>query len=134
VATNIFVNLPVKDLKRSVEFFGKLGYTFNPQFTNEDAACMIIGENIYAMLLVEKFFATFTRKPIANAKETTEVLVALSCDSKAAVTAIVEKALAAGATKYAEQDDKGFMFSWSFADLDGHQWEYVWMDPAALQG
>src|SRR5687767_15425916 len=95
--TQIFVNLPVRDLNRTVEFFTKLGFSFNPQFTDENATCMIVGQNIYVMLLVEKYFQTFTPKPIADAKSSTEALVALSAESKAAVNRIVETALAAGA-------------------------------------
>jgi predicted lactoylglutathione lyase len=129
----IFVNLPVKDLKRSVEFFTKLGYTFNPQFTDENATCMIIGENIFAMLLVEPFFKTFTTKPISDAKKSTEVLVALNQESPSEVRRICETAFAAGATRYKEIDDKGFMYGWGFEDPDGHIWEHFWMDPAAVQ-
>ncbi len=134
MATKMFVNLPVKDLNRSVGFFEKLGYSFNPQFTDENATCMIIGEDIYAMLLVESFFKTFTPKPIADAKTTTEVLVALSMDSRDEVTHIVETALAAGAGRYKDPDDQGFMYTWGFEDPDGHIWEYFWMDPATIEG
>jgi predicted lactoylglutathione lyase len=130
---SMFVNLPVKDLKRSVAFFTKLGYTFNAQFTDENATCMVIGDNIFAMLLVETFFKTFTPKPIADAKSTTEALVALSAESRDAVNRIVETALAAGARRYKEPQDHGFMYGWGFEDLDGHIWEYFWMDPAHIQ-
>jgi predicted lactoylglutathione lyase len=133
VATKIFVNLPVKDLNRSVEFFTKLGYKFNAQFTDENATCMIIGEDIFAMLLVEKYFKTFTPKAIADAKTSTEVLVALSWDSRAEVDRVVNAALAAGARRYREPNDMGFMYQWGFEDLDGHIWEHFWMDPAAVQ-
>lgn len=134
MTTNIFVNLPVQDLKRSVEFFTKLGYTFNPQFTDENATCMIIADNIYAMLLVKPFFKTFIAdKDIADAKRTTEAITALSCESKEAVQDLVEKALAAGARRYAEPQDHGFMFQWGFEDLDGHIWEHMWMDPSHIQ-
>jgi predicted lactoylglutathione lyase len=133
MATKIFVNLPVKDLNRSVEFFTTLGYKFNPQFTDENATCMIIGEDSFVMLLVEKFFKTFTPKPIADAKRSTEVLVALSANSCEEVNFMVETALAAGARRHKEPDDKGFMYGWGFEDLDGHIWEYIWMDPAAVQ-
>ena len=95
---------------------------------------MIVGQNIYVMLLVEKFFQTFTPKPIADAKRSTEPLVALSAESKAAVNGIVETALSAGARRYAEPKDHGFMYQWGFEDLDGHLWEYIWMDPATVQG
>ena len=132
MGTKIFVNLPVQDLKRSVEFFSKLGYKFNAQFTDANATCMIIGEDIFAMLLVESFFATFTPKPIADARQTTEVLVALSAESREAVNGIVQAAFAAGARRYKEPEDHGYMYGWGFEDLDGHIWEYVWMDPATI--
>ena len=133
MSTQIFVNLPVKELGRAVAFFTQLGYSFNPQFTDENATCMIIGETIYAMLLVEPYFKSFTPKPVADAKKTTEVIVALSLESRAAVDAIVNKALAAGAKRYAEPKDHGFMYQWGFEDLDGHIWEYFWMNPAGPQ-
>jgi predicted lactoylglutathione lyase len=129
----IFVNLPVKDLNKSVEFFTKLGYTFNPQFTDENATCMIIGDDIYAMLLVEKFFKTFTPKPLADAKSSTESITALSAASREAVDKIVNRALAAGARRYVEPKDHGFMYQWGFEDLDGHIWEHFWMDPSFVQ-
>jgi uncharacterized protein len=132
-ATKIFVNVSVKDLERSKQFFSKLGYTFNPQFTNDDAACMVISEDIFAMLLTEAHFKQFTKKPIADATKTTETIIALSASSRDAVNAIVEKALAAGGKRYAEPNDHGFMFQWGFEDLDGHIWEHVWMDPSAIQ-
>lgn len=134
MATKIFVNLPVKDLNKSIAFFTQLGYTFNPQFTDENATCMIIGEDIYSMLLTEAFFKNFTKKEICDATKTTEAIIALSLDSRAAVDEMVEKALAAGATTYADPTDQGFMYQRSFQDLDGHQWEYFYMDPAAMQG
>jgi hypothetical protein len=134
VSTQIFVNLPVHDLGRSVEFFRKLGYAFDPRFTDENATCLILGENIYAMLLVEPFFQTFTPKSSADAKKTTEALVALSMDSRAEVDRIVEAALGAGARRYRDPKDHGFMYEWGFEDLDGHIWEYLWMDPAAAAG
>jgi len=132
MATKTFVNLPVKDLKRSVDFFSKLGYRFDPRFTDDNATCMVIGEDSYAMLLVEPFFGTFTPKPIADAKRTTEVLVAISMESKAEVDRIVGAALAAGAGRYREPDDKGFMYGWGFEDPDGHIWEHFWMDPKGI--
>ena len=132
MATQIFVNLPVKDLNKSVEFFTKLGYTFNAQFTNEDATSMIISEDIYVMLLVEKFFQTFTKKTIADAFKTTEALIALSFESREAVDEIVRKAVAAGATTPNEPYDQGFMYSHGFQDLDGHLWEVFYMDPSAV--
>ncbi|MBP7057127.1 glyoxalase/bleomycin resistance/extradiol dioxygenase family protein [Candidatus Gracilibacteria bacterium] len=131
--TKIFVNLAVKDLNRSVEFFTKLGYQFNAQFTNADATCMIIADDIYAMLLVEPFFQTFTKKAICDTKTTVEALLALTVDSRQAVDEFVNKALAAGATEPKSAQDQGFMYSRIFEDLDGHTWEIFWMDPSAVQ-
>jgi uncharacterized protein len=128
---DIFVNLPVKDLNKSQTFFKALGLNFNPQFTNEKGACLEIAPNIYAMLLVEPFFQGFTKLPIADARKTTEVLIALSCDSRAEVGELVAKAVAAGATTPNTPMDHGFMFQHGFADLDGHQWEVFWMDESA---
>lgn len=133
MATKIFVNLPVKNLNKSKEFFTKLGYTFNPQFTNEKAACMVISQDIYAMLLTEPFFQTFTPKEVINAKKGTEVLIALSADSKEKVNELVDKALGAGGKKSREPQDYGFMYSKSFEDIDGHIWEVLWMDPTYIQ-
>ena len=127
----IFVNLPIQDMARSRAFFEALGLTFNPRFTNEQGACLEIGDNFYAMLLVEPFFQGFTTKPICNAHQATEVLLALSVDSRAEVEEVVRKAVAAGATTLNAPQDHGFMFQHGFADLDGHQWEVFWMDEAA---
>ena len=127
----IFVNLPIKDMKRSQAFFRALGFDFNPQFTNEQGACMVVSEDIFIMLLVEPFFQGFTKKPIADAKKSTEVLVCLSCESRAEVDEMVRKALAAGGTAPNAPQDHGFMYSHGFEDLDGHVWELAWMDPAA---
>lgn len=127
----IFVNLPIKDMKRSQAFFRLLGFSFNPQFTNEQGACMVVAEDIFVMLLVEPFFQGFTKKPIADAKKSTEVLVCLSCESRAEVDELVKKALGAGGTAPNAAQDHGFMYSHGFEDLDGHVWELVWMDPAA---
>lgn len=134
MATKIFVNLPVKSLQRSVAFFTKLGYTFNAQFTDENATCMVISEDIYVMLLVESFFKTFTPKTIADAKSSTEAIVALSCDSRAAVDKLADAAIAAGAKQFREPADHGFMYQRAFEDLDGHIWEHLWMDPGHVQG
>ncbi len=128
----IFVNLPVKDLNKSIEFFTKLGFTFNPQFTDENATCMIVSENIFVMLLVEKFFKTFTPKEICDTTNSAEVLVALSFDSRAEVDEIVAKAIAAGGTTYKEPNDMGFMYQHGFQDLDGHIWEIFFMEPSAV--
>lgn len=132
MATQIFLNLPVKDLNRSVEFFTKLGYTFNPKFTDEKATCMIISDTIYVMLLTETFFQTFTKKRIINAHEEVECSICISADSKDAVNQMVEKAEAAGAVVPNPATDYGFMYQHSFADLDGHHWEFVWMDPSGV--
>ncbi len=134
MASKMFVNLPVKDLKKSVDFFTHLGYKFNPQFTNENATCMIISEENYAMLLVESFFSTFTPKPISDAKKSTESLIALSFDSKEEVIEIVKKAVEAGAKTLTEPKDMGFMYQHGYEDLDGHMWEVFYMDPKAIQG
>jgi len=131
MARKIFVNLPIKDMKRSQAFFRALGFDFNPQFTNEQGACMVISEDIYAMLLVEPFFQTFTKKPISDAKKSTEVLVCLSCESRAEVDTLVKKAVAAGGTAPNTPQDHGFMYGHGFEDLDGHVWELMWMDPSA---
>jgi uncharacterized protein len=133
MATKIFVNLPVKDLKRSMEFFTKLGYKFNPKFTDETAACMVIGEDIYSMLLTEEKFKGFTNKPICDATKNTEVLVALSCDSRQQVDETVGKAVAAGGSTYNKPQDYGFMYGHSFQDLDGHIWEVFFMEPSAIK-
>lgn len=132
MATKIFLNLPVKDLNKSIEFFTKLGYQFNAQFTDENATCMIIGEDIFAMLLVENYFQTFTPKAIADAKTSTEVLVCLSAESREEVDTMVKKAVEAGGTIYKEPQDHGFMYGHGYQDLDGHLWEIMWMDPAAV--
>ncbi|MDO9435007.1 VOC family protein [Hydrogenophaga sp.] len=124
----LFVNLPIKDMNRSQAFFKALGLTFNPQFTNEQGACLELGENFFAMLLVEPFFQGFTKLPISDAKKATEVLIALSVDSRAEAEEVVAKAVAAGATTPNAPQDHGFMFQHGFADLDGHQWEVFWMD------
>ncbi|MBD0377345.1 MAG: VOC family protein [Flavisolibacter sp.] len=132
MATKIFVNLPVKDLNKSIEFFTKLGFSFNPQFTDDQATCMIIGENIFAMLLVEERFKDFTKKEICDANKSTEVLIALDTDSREKVDELVRKAVEAGGSTYAEPQDHGWMYGHSFADLDGHQWEVLYMDESAL--
>ena len=134
MATQIFVNLPVKDLQRSIAFFTALGYTFNLNYTNEDATCMVIGDNIFAMLLVEKFFKSFISKEICDTRKSTEVLLALSCDNRAQVDEQIAKAVAAGATIARDPQDLGFMYSQAFEDLDGHIWELFYMEPSAEGG
>jgi predicted lactoylglutathione lyase len=124
----IFVNLPVKDLERSKNFFSSLGFSFNPQFTDENAACLVIEKDaIYAMLLTEPFFKTFTPRAIADAKNSTEVLVALSCSSDQEVKDLVAKAAEAGGRAVREAQDHGFMYQHAFEDPDGHIWELVHM-------
>jgi uncharacterized protein len=132
MATQIFVNLPVQDLNKSIEFFTHLGFTFNPQFTDENATCMIVSEDIFVMLLVEKYFKTFTPKEICDTSKNAEVLVALSFESRAKVDEIVAKAIAAGGTTYKEPQDLGFMYQHGFQDLDGHIWEIFFMDESAI--
>jgi hypothetical protein len=133
MARKIFVNLPVKDLSKSMEFFGKVGFKFNPQFTDETAACMIVSDDIFAMLLTEAKFKDFTPKAICDATKSTEVLVALSCESKDEVNELVTRAVAGGGSTYADSKDYGFMYQHGFQDPDGHIWELVYMDPAAIQ-
>ena len=130
MATQVFINFPVKDLTRSIAFFTELGYTFNPQFTDEKATCMIVSDTIFVMLLVEPFFKSFTKKQIADTSKVVEVSICLSAESKNAVNDIVDKAVAAGATIPDPANDHGWMYQHSFDDLDGHHWEYAWMDPA----
>jgi predicted lactoylglutathione lyase len=133
MATKIFVNLPVKDLEKSKEFFTTIGFTINPQFTDDKAACVVISEDIFAMILREEFFKTFIpRTEIADATKATEVLVALSAESKEGVDELANKAIAAGGSQLREPEDHGFMYSRSFQDLDSHIWEVVWMDMAAV--
>ncbi|MFC3813868.1 VOC family protein [Lysobacter sp. GCM10012299] len=132
MASQIFLNLPVKDLDRSVDFFEKLGYSFNPDFTNEKGACMVVTDDIYVMLLTEAFFQTFTRKPVHDATKGTEAIVCLTLDSSNAVDAIVAKAVAAGAKTHFDASDEGFMYGHGFEDLDGHLWEFVHMKPDAV--
>lgn len=126
----IFVNLPIRDMQKSQAFFRAMGWEFNPQFTNDQGACLVVADNIFVMLLVEPFFQTFTKLPVSDARKATEVLVALSCDDRAEVDALVAKAVAAGATTPNAPQDHGFMYQHGFADLDGHQWEVFWMDMA----
>lgn len=129
----IFVNLPVKDLDRSIDFFTKLGFKFNPQFTDENATCMIIGENMFAMLLVEKYFKTFTKKEISETAKNTEVIVALSTESRESVDQILNKVVEAGGKEHKEPQDLGFMYLRSFEDINGHLWEIFHMDESAMK-
>ncbi len=129
----LFVNLAVRDLNKSKEFFSKLGFEFNPKFTDDKAACMVISEEAFVMLLVEPFFKTFTKQALCDTTKQTEGLFALSCNSRAEVDEMVRKAIAGGGRHAMEAQDHGFMYGWSFYDLDGHHWEVMWMDPAAAQ-
>jgi uncharacterized protein len=133
MATKIFVNLPVRNLGRSIEFFKKLGFRFNPQLTDETAACVVIDDDVYAMLLTETTLEEFTQKEIANASRTTGVLTYLAVRSKDEVSRIVDTALGEGATEARSPMDYGFMFGRSFNDLDGHIWEIIWTDPRQLR-
>ncbi|MFI0512861.1 putative lactoylglutathione lyase [Streptomyces canus] len=130
----IFVNLPVNDLDAAKKFYTGLGYTLNEQFSDDKAASVVISETIVVMLLTKPFYATFTQKEIADATKTSQVLLCLSAESRAKVDELVEKAVAAGGTANDDVQDQGFMYGRSFNDLDGHGWEVVWMDPAAIQG
>lgn len=125
----IFVNLPIANLKRSVEFFTKLGFTFNAQFTSEDTTCMIVNDDAFVMLLEKKRFEGFIKRPVADANAATGVLMAVSADSRAKVDDMVKAALANGGKPALNAQDHGFMYSTSFYDLDGHHWEVMWMDP-----
>lgn len=125
----IFVNLPVEKLARSVDFFTALGFTFNEQFTDETSTCMIVGDNLYVMLIEHEKFSGFVDKKIAP-KDSVEAILAFSCDSPDQVRALSEKAISLGARKINEPEDHGFMFSWGFEDLDGHLWDLFWMNPA----
>ena len=129
----IFVNLPVKDLSRTVEFFKRLGFTFNPQFTDENATCMIINDNIFVMLLVEKFFKTFTKKEICDTAKDTEVIIALSTESREKVDEMIQNVLEAGGKESREPQDHGWMYGRSFQDINGHLWEIIYMDEKALK-
>jgi uncharacterized protein len=133
VARKIFVNLPVKDLKKSMDFFVKLGFTFNAQFTDDTAACMVVSEDIYAMLLTHSKFKGFTRKEICDATKQSEVLVCLSAENRHEVDELVRKAVAAGGTVHKEPQDYGFMYGHGFQDLDGHIWELAFMEPSAIK-
>jgi predicted lactoylglutathione lyase len=129
----IFVNLPVKDLPASMGFFRALGFDFDPKFTDDSCACMVVSEQTYVMLLVESRFADFTTKPVADARASTEAILAVSAESREAVDAFADAALDAGASRSNEPMDYGFMYGRSFHDLDGHLWEVVWMSPEAVE-
>jgi hypothetical protein len=133
MSRKFFVSLPIKNLDRTVAFWKALGFTFNPKLTDEKAACMLIGEEAYAMLLVDSFFRTFTKKQICDTATHVEGAFGLMCESRAEVDARLAKALAGGGKEAGPPEDHGFMYSRSFEDLDGHHWEVVWMDPKAVQ-
>ncbi|MEU1197605.1 VOC family protein [Streptomyces sp. NPDC005813] len=130
----IFVNLPVADVDTSKKFFTELGYTINPQFTSDDCACVVISDTIVAMMLSKQRYADFTKKQIADATKTSEVLLCLSAESREKVDELVDGAIAAGGSAAGETQDHGFMYGRAFDDPDGHTWEVMWMDPAAVQG
>ena len=129
----MFVNLPVQDLAKSVDFFGSLGFEFNEQFSDDQASCLVVSEQACVMLLVAPFFSSFTTKDVADAATSTEVILAVSAESREEVDTLVDRALALGGGVAKEPTDEGFMYGRSFYDLDGHAWEVMWMDPSAVQ-
>ena len=133
MASKIFVNLPAKNLQRSIEFFTKLGFSFNAQFTDKTATCMIVSDDIFVMLLTHDKFQTFTPNAICDARKSTEVLVCLSVDSREHVDDMVRKAVAAGGSTYNAPQDHGFMYGHGFQDLDGHIWEIIFMEPSPIR-
>ncbi len=132
MATKVFINLSVENLDKSIDFFTRLGFSFNPQFTDENAACMIIAENIFVMLILKNRFRDFTKKEICNAKEFTEVLIAIDAESRDKVDEMIKTAIASGGSVYSEPQDHGWMYTHSFADPDGHQWEVLFMEQKAI--
>jgi predicted lactoylglutathione lyase len=133
MARKIFVNIPVKDLDKSMAFFKAIGFSFNAQFTGPGGACMIISEDIFAMLLPHERFKGFAKREIADTAKTSEAIIALGVESKEEVNMIVDKAIQAGGAAQRPTEDHGFMYLRSFQDLDGHIWEIAWMDPAAVR-
>jgi predicted lactoylglutathione lyase len=129
----LFVNLPVQDLSKSVDFFSSLGFAFNARFTDEKATCMVVSEQAFVMLLVEPFFGTFTTKDVADARTSTEAILCVSADSREAVDTLTDRALELGGAVAKPATDHGSMYGRSFYDLDGHGWEVMWMDPSAVQ-
>jgi len=130
----LFVNIPVRDLQRSIDFFEQLDFTFNAQFTDATATCMLVGEDAYFMLLGRDKFGEFSRRPAGDPAKETSALFAFSVESREAVDAIVDKAVAAGGSRALDPQDHGFMYQSSFYDIDGYHWEVFWMDSAAVQG
>jgi uncharacterized protein len=132
LTTKLFVNLPVNDLNKTIKFFTHLGFTFNPQFTDENATCMIIGNESFVMFLVEKFFKNFTNKEICNATDKTEVILALSVKNRGQVDNMITKVIEAGGKEYMKSQDHGWMYYRSFEDINGHVWEIVYMDENSI--
>ena len=130
----LFVNIPVSDLQRSIRFFEALGFSFNPQFTDATATCMLVGEDAYFMLLSRGRFTDFSKRPPGDPRAETSALFAISANSREEVDEVVRKAVAAGGSHAADPQDHGFMYGWSFYDPDGHHWEVFWMDPKAING
>lgn len=129
---SIFINLPVKDLKKSTRFFKELGFVFNPQFSDETTSCMIGSEHIFVLIMTEEKFKRFTKKDITDTSTSSEAIFCLSADSRAHVDGLVNSAVSAGGKTYRNPDDHGFMYIWGFEDIDGHLWEIAYMDPSAL--
>ena len=130
----LFVNIPVSDLQRSITFFEALGFTFNRQFTDATATCMLVGEDAYFMLLTRERFKGFSKRPVGDPRNETNALFAISVNGRDEVDVLVRKAVAAGGSHAADPQDHGFMYGWSFYDPDGHHWEVFWMDPSTIQG
>ena len=129
----LFVNIPVRDLQRSIHFFETLGFTFNTQFTDPTATCMLVGEDAYFMLLTTERFSDFSKRPVGDARTETNALFAISVNTREEVDTLVGKAVGAGGARAADPQDHGFMYAWSFYDLDGYHWEVFWMDPSTIQ-
>lgn len=134
VPRKLFVNIPVSDLQRSIRFFEALGFAFNRQFTDATATCMLVGEDAYFMLLDHERFAGFSNRPMGDARTETNALFAVGVNSREEVDEMVKKAVAAGGSYAVDPQDHGFMYGWSFYDLDGHHWEVFWMDPNFVEG
>lgn len=133
MSREIYVNLPVADLPRARGFFQALGFSFNPDFSDDTGACMVVSDGIFVMLLTREKFAGFAPGEVADAHTQTGVLVCLSCDSRAEVDDLVQRAVAAGGRTFNTPQDHGFMYGHAFRDLDGHVWELVHMDAAASE-
>lgn len=124
---NVFINLPVKDLQKTKQFFSEIGFAYDEQMTDDNGACMIIGENMYVMLLAEPFFKTFVKKELTDTAQNTEVIIAISADSRDEVDEVVNKAIQAGGAPSNDKMDNDYMYGWSFQDIDGHLWEVMYM-------